>query len=247
MHDPDVIARIDGDAGHRSEDPVVRQRLRPERIDLEGRGLGCAGLRGFTRSRRSERLRSQTPPKPPRASTDIAAAYGSSFVDQTHLQTAATSCSSQDPEAWSLEPEADAGAPGGASILWSPCVRAASCWRRSLRLVVLSATRPAAHEIPADVLVQLFVKPEPGAPPALAACGGSRPPRRCARHRLSHGRTRISRHRTGRSAAAQRRSVVGRRRHPGLRGRSAACLNRSSWARVSRCHQTAPSRRTTRR
>ena len=35
MHDPDVILRIDGDAGDRSEKPVIRKRLGPERIDLE--------------------------------------------------------------------------------------------------------------------------------------------------------------------------------------------------------------------
>jgi hypothetical protein len=37
MNDPDVILRVDGDAGDRSEEPVVRQRFRPERIDLERR------------------------------------------------------------------------------------------------------------------------------------------------------------------------------------------------------------------
>ena len=34
--DPDVIAGIDGDAGDRSKNPVVRQRLRPRRVDAEG-------------------------------------------------------------------------------------------------------------------------------------------------------------------------------------------------------------------
>ena len=37
VHDPDVILRVDGDAGDRSEQPVIRQRLGPERIDLERR------------------------------------------------------------------------------------------------------------------------------------------------------------------------------------------------------------------
>ena len=39
MHDPDVILRVDGHAGDRSEHPVIRQRLGPERIDLERRDL----------------------------------------------------------------------------------------------------------------------------------------------------------------------------------------------------------------
>src|SRR5688572_15724915 len=35
LHDPDVVARVDGDAGDLPEQPVVRQRLRPERVDLK--------------------------------------------------------------------------------------------------------------------------------------------------------------------------------------------------------------------
>ena len=35
MGDPDVVARIDGDADDRADDPVVRQRLRPGGIDAE--------------------------------------------------------------------------------------------------------------------------------------------------------------------------------------------------------------------
>ena len=52
VDDPDVIAGVDRDADRRAEDPVVRQRLGPERIDLEARrhrsvaghvgGLGAA-------------------------------------------------------------------------------------------------------------------------------------------------------------------------------------------------------------
>ena len=37
VHDPDVILRVDGNAGDGSEQPVVGKRLRPERIDLERR------------------------------------------------------------------------------------------------------------------------------------------------------------------------------------------------------------------
>ena len=37
MRDPDVIARVDGDAGDGAENPAIRQRLGPERIDAECR------------------------------------------------------------------------------------------------------------------------------------------------------------------------------------------------------------------
>ena len=54
VDDPDVVARVDRDADRRAEHPVVRQRLRPERIDLEARrdaggaefGGGSGGRRG---------------------------------------------------------------------------------------------------------------------------------------------------------------------------------------------------------
>ena len=39
MDDPDVIALVHRDADRRAEHPMVRQRLRPERIDLEVRRL----------------------------------------------------------------------------------------------------------------------------------------------------------------------------------------------------------------
>ena len=47
MHDPDVILRVDGDAGHRAENPrvLLRERFRPERIDLDRRRRGLR-LRG---------------------------------------------------------------------------------------------------------------------------------------------------------------------------------------------------------
>ena len=38
VDDPDVVAAVHGDARDLAEDPVVRQRLRPEGVDLEGRG-----------------------------------------------------------------------------------------------------------------------------------------------------------------------------------------------------------------
>ena len=39
MDDEDVILRVDADADHGAEHPVVRQRLRPHRVDLETRRL----------------------------------------------------------------------------------------------------------------------------------------------------------------------------------------------------------------
>jgi len=35
VHNPDIVVAIDRDAGYLTEQPVVRQILRPERIDLE--------------------------------------------------------------------------------------------------------------------------------------------------------------------------------------------------------------------
>src|SRR6186713_2676608 len=35
MHDPDVVASIDSDANRLTKNPVIRQGLRPERIDFE--------------------------------------------------------------------------------------------------------------------------------------------------------------------------------------------------------------------
>ena len=39
MDDPDVILVVDPDADRHAEQPAVRQRLRPQRIDLEARRL----------------------------------------------------------------------------------------------------------------------------------------------------------------------------------------------------------------
>src|SRR5436190_18960646 len=47
MDHPDMALRIDSDAADLAEDPVVRQRLWPGRIDGEGRDVG-----GVRRSRR---------------------------------------------------------------------------------------------------------------------------------------------------------------------------------------------------
>ncbi len=43
LHDPDAIKPIDRDAGDLTEYPIVRQRLRPQGIDLELRN-GCLGI-----------------------------------------------------------------------------------------------------------------------------------------------------------------------------------------------------------
>ena len=49
MNHPDVVLGIDGDAADLAEDPVVRQRLWPGRIDGESRDI--AGVRGAEASR----------------------------------------------------------------------------------------------------------------------------------------------------------------------------------------------------
>ena len=44
LHDPDVVLRVDGDAGGLAHDPAVRERLRPGGVDLEFRDF--AGFNG---------------------------------------------------------------------------------------------------------------------------------------------------------------------------------------------------------
>ena len=59
MHQPDVILRVNGDTRDRSEDPVIGQRLWPERIDLKRgnrRGSALCGHRN-QRDGRAERER----------------------------------------------------------------------------------------------------------------------------------------------------------------------------------------------
>jgi hypothetical protein len=46
MDDPDVVLTVDRDAGDLAEDPVVRERLRPERFGLEFRHRLIGGNRG---------------------------------------------------------------------------------------------------------------------------------------------------------------------------------------------------------
>jgi hypothetical protein len=52
LNDPDMILRVDRDAGGLAHDPVVRQRLRPKRIDLEMRYLGGLRRGGENNSRK---------------------------------------------------------------------------------------------------------------------------------------------------------------------------------------------------
>ena len=44
MRDPDVIVRVDGDAGNRAENPSVGQRFGPDWIDAESRNLSRRDL-----------------------------------------------------------------------------------------------------------------------------------------------------------------------------------------------------------
>jgi len=45
MNDPDIVLIVDPNPDGRSEQPVIRQRLRPKRVDLERRRLDGAPLR----------------------------------------------------------------------------------------------------------------------------------------------------------------------------------------------------------
>jgi hypothetical protein len=45
MNDPDIVLIVHPDPDGRSEQPVIRQRLRPKRVDLERRRLDSAPLR----------------------------------------------------------------------------------------------------------------------------------------------------------------------------------------------------------
>ena len=61
MDDPDVVLGIDGHADRLAENPFVRQRLRPQRIDFEARRLnsGAAALTAARRSSARERARAR--------------------------------------------------------------------------------------------------------------------------------------------------------------------------------------------
>ena len=54
MGDPDAVPGVDSDAGHRAEDPMVRQWLRPQRHHLERRRRRAAALRHHAAARRGE-------------------------------------------------------------------------------------------------------------------------------------------------------------------------------------------------
>ena len=67
MHNPDVILGIDSDAGNRTQHPMVRKRLGPERIYLKPRrlsgGLSLSARSCFTAAR-------TTPERPERCHND---------------------------------------------------------------------------------------------------------------------------------------------------------------------------------
>ena len=44
MNDPDMVLRVHRNADGLAHDPVVGQRLRPQRVDFEARGLNVGGL-----------------------------------------------------------------------------------------------------------------------------------------------------------------------------------------------------------
>ena len=54
MDDPHMVGRVDGYTGDRTENPPIRQRLRPFRIDFESRYLY-----GHLRTEDEERAREQ--------------------------------------------------------------------------------------------------------------------------------------------------------------------------------------------
>ncbi len=55
VDDPDVVLRVDRDAGDRAEEPVIRQRLGPERVDLEASEATALPGRGREHGRRRPR------------------------------------------------------------------------------------------------------------------------------------------------------------------------------------------------
>jgi hypothetical protein len=63
VHQPDAVMAVDRDAGDLAQDPVVRQRLRPERIDLELRyGVVGKSRRGRQNCNRKHRNGFHRPP-----------------------------------------------------------------------------------------------------------------------------------------------------------------------------------------
>jgi hypothetical protein len=70
VHDPDVVVLVDGHARDLAQDPVVRQRLRPERVDLElrhaARSLGRSRIHHDGRGSRRRLLAGRNRPRPRR-------------------------------------------------------------------------------------------------------------------------------------------------------------------------------------
>ena len=150
---PDVILASTATPVTEPKQPVIGQRLRPQRIHLDGRGGLKRGRGGHERGQECERrgadsdesvhclLRGASPRgPPPRALAGTPAplrARGSLAALVRHL----------------------AAARDGRSILravqWKDLLRSAA-----VALLVLVPGRAVAHEIPASVVVQAFVRPQ---------------------------------------------------------------------------------------
>ena len=200
MDDPDVILGVDRNAGDRSEHPVVRQRLRPERIDLEAR-RGAWPSRG---RRPRARRRGHAGDRP--GAMSIASAHAPRDGPVIRVSTAVHSTAachafrrSEAPDTLPRDGErpAVARACGLGPRLCVGAAAAAACAGAAL----------PAHDIPADVTVQAFV--QAGRPSACACWCACRSPR-CATSSFRCAATGFSICRSADAVAARRRDAVDR-------------------------------------
>src|SRR6185503_2271496 len=134
MNDVDVILLVDADADDVAHHPVIRERLRPHRVDFEARrlraGLGLGGrglLEHLLRDAKRGEQHEQRQPDEKRTSP---------------------------PHSLNLHPERrqyTTGVHGIKHALWVVF---------AVFLLVWAAATPAAHDIPNDVTVQAFIKPD---------------------------------------------------------------------------------------
>jgi hypothetical protein len=165
MHDPDVLFRIQGDAGHGAEDPVIRQRLRPEGIDLKRRRsnaaarLGCDAALDEARGRggreHADRANEDDvgPLHTPHLHNRITPAV--KFLSEGRQYTSFGSVKVMK----AMKDMKGAGVSAKNRLLQRR-IPASLLFFTTFTLFMTFMPAPEAHDIPADVLVQMLVKPE---------------------------------------------------------------------------------------
>src|SRR5260221_1841304 len=157
MGDPDVILRIHGHAGHRAEDLMITKWLRPQRIGFEPRRLRSASLR--ERLVLHDRHACEKEREDARAATEnMIPLHPAGLLQATPLDSRAVSIEPFEPVELSCLLMArllQRPARGNDRNRPALCVLGVA----AAALLLLPA-RSAAHDIPNDITIQTFLKPE---------------------------------------------------------------------------------------